>query len=237
MRLFHLHRRHTPYGLLVAVAALALASCGGERQYEGSSKSGDSAKPVATRDVTPPTADAALTKKLGGDGAALATAGCVFGSYKAEDATHVESVDDLDFQTFPPTSGTHYPVWASPGVYDDQVPDGFAVHDLEHGEVVVWLGTKVPKTLAKRVGELPKKGEKWVVSPRSDLAGLFASAWTKGLSCPPAALTKMPDDQLTKGLRAWYTAVVSTGSPAEKDIPAYPGAMKEPTPTRDISVA
>jgi len=117
------------------------------------------------------------------------------------------------------------------------VPDGFVTHDLEHGEVAVWLGTKVSKAQEKLVGEIPKDEEKWIVAPRADLDGLFAAAWAKGLSCPPAALEQLTDDQLEDGLKTWYSTVVSTGSEAEKDIPAYAGAMKEPTPTRDISVA
>ncbi|MCW2973309.1 MAG: Xanthine/uracil/thiamine/ascorbate permease family protein, partial [Thermoleophilia bacterium] len=205
-------------------------------QY-GTTSTSSSDKPVSLRQVTAPKADADLTEEMGDDGAALVTAGCSFGTYKEEEANHVKSVDDLDFATFPPTSGTHFEVWATPGVYDKQVADGFAVHDLEHGEVVLSIGTKVDDAQAKLLRALPKDEEKWVVTPRPDLAGVFAAAWAKGLSCPPEALAKLTDEQLEAGIRTWYAAVVSTGSEAEKDIPAYAGAMKEPTPARDISVA
>jgi hypothetical protein len=223
--------------LLVLGAALLAAACGDSDQYGSKPTKSTGDKPTALKDVTAPTADAALTKEMGPDGAALTTAGCAYGTYKQEEATHVQSVNDLKYDTFPPTSGTHFPIWATPGIYSSQVPDGFATHDLEHGEVVVWLGTKVSAAQVKAVKALPKKEEKYIVAPRYDLAGLFAAAWAKGLSCPPEALAKLTDDQLTDGLTAWYGSVVSTGSEAEKDIPAYAGAMKEPTPTRDISVA
>ena len=36
----------------------------------------------------------------------------------------------------PPSSGTHYPVWAAYRSYANAVPRGFWVHDLEHGAVV-----------------------------------------------------------------------------------------------------
>ena len=74
-----------------------------------------------------------------------------------------------------------------------------------------------------------------VVVPRPDLDGLYSAAWATGLSCPPAALTKLGPDDAAAALDAWYDVVESTGSEAEKDVPAYAGAMKEPTPERDIS--
>ena len=54
---------------------------------------------------------------------------------------------------------------------------------------------------------------------------------------PPAALTELGPEAFATHLDAWFVAVQSTGSDAEKDIPAYAGAMKEPTPSRDISQA
>lgn len=223
--------------LLFLISALFVAGCGDNDQFGIKSSKQTSDKPVTAREVTPPTVDSDLTDKMGADGEALTTVGCVFGTYKEEEPTHVDSVDELKFQAFPPTSGTHFSIWATPGVYETQVPDGFAVHNLEHGEIVIWRGTKLTDDQVKLVTAVPKDGEKWIVTPRPDLEGLFAAAWTKGLSCPPAALAKLTDDQLEQGLHTWYSTVVSTGSEAEKDIPAYAGAMKEPTPSRDISVA
>ncbi|MBC7460964.1 MAG: DUF3105 domain-containing protein [Thermoleophilia bacterium] len=229
-------KRHTLASLVIISAALFATGCGDSDQY-GTSSGTKSDKPVGLRQVTTPKADDGLTNEMGGDGAALVTAGCSFGTYKEEEANHVKRVDDLDFTTFPPTSGTHFDIWATPGVYDKQVPDGFSTHNLEHGEIVLAIGTKVSAAQTKLLRAIPKDEEKWVVTPRPDLAGVFAAAWAKGLSCPPEALAQLTDEQLNAGIKTWYATVVSTGSKAEKDIPAYAGAMKEPTPTRDISVA
>jgi hypothetical protein len=225
-----------PRLLLVTCAALVAAGCG-STDYGSPETTSSTSKPTKPKAVTPPTPDADLTKKLGADGAALMAAGCTFGSYPEEKAEHVKSVDDLTYDSFPPTSGKHFAIWATPGVYDQPIGDGFAVHNLEHGSVVAWLGTEVSEATTKTVGKVPHQGQKWLVAPRTDLTGLFSAAWGLGLSCPPAALAKLDDATLTSALEAWYDAVNSTGSEAEKDIPAYAGSMKEPTPTRDISEA
>jgi hypothetical protein len=43
----------------------------------------------------------------------------------------------IAYQTNPPSSGNHYPVWAAFGVYREPVPPEFFVHNLEHGAVVI----------------------------------------------------------------------------------------------------
>src|SRR5258708_2170075 len=37
----------------------------------------------------------------------------------------------------PPSSGAHYPIWAAFQEYTTPVPRGYYVHDLEHGAVVL----------------------------------------------------------------------------------------------------
>ena len=50
---------------------------------------------------------------------------------------HVEQLSPIEFSQYPPTSGPHYPQPASPGVYVENVAEGFWIHSLEHGYVVV----------------------------------------------------------------------------------------------------
>lgn len=61
--------------------------------------------------------------------------------------SHVPENNPLPpFSTDPPTSGTHYPTWWSPGFYDEDSPEatnvaspaGYLVHNLEHGYVIFW---------------------------------------------------------------------------------------------------
>jgi hypothetical protein len=50
---------------------------------------------------------------------------------------HVEECSVLDHISNPPTSGPHYPRWASFQSYDEPIPRGYLVHALEHGAVML----------------------------------------------------------------------------------------------------
>jgi hypothetical protein len=50
---------------------------------------------------------------------------------------HVLECAPIAYATNPPSSGEHYPVWASYGEHDFALPRGYWVHNLEHGSVVV----------------------------------------------------------------------------------------------------
>jgi hypothetical protein len=58
------------------------------------------------------------------------------------DISHVEDgTDPGRFNSNPPTSGRHYPTSLSAGFYDTNVyqyPEGYLVHNLEHGYVIFW---------------------------------------------------------------------------------------------------
>jgi hypothetical protein len=219
----------------VLLASLVAVGCGDDGDAKRSS---DPEAPVKVRTVTAPTADEDLTDDLGSTGKDLMDAGCMFGTYELDEAEHVDEGDDLAKDHFPPTGGKHYENWAPFGIYDEPIEDGFVVHNLEHGGVAVWFGTKVEEAdaITKLLDdEYVDADEKWVIAPRRDIEGLFSAAWGKGLSCPPAAVTKLGAEATAEALDEWYQTVVSTGSEAEKDVPAYAGAMKEPTPKRDVS--
>jgi len=54
-------------------------------------------------------------------------------------ADHIqEGVQATDWNSDPPTSGQHYGQWAPAGFYDEEIPDGFLVHNMEHGYVIVY---------------------------------------------------------------------------------------------------
>ncbi len=219
--------------VVVLLAALVAVGCGSDSG--SNSKDSDDTGPVKVRAATQPEANEDLTDALGDDAKALTDSGCTFGTYDLEDPEHVDTDEDLKSETFPPTSGRHLSDWAPFGLYEEPVDDGYVVHNLEHGGVAVWLGTEVDDETSEAIADLLDDDEKWLVAPRPDLEGLFSAAWGTGLSCPPAALAKLGASGTAEALDAWYDVVESTGSEAEKDVPAYAGAMKEPTPERDIS--
>jgi hypothetical protein len=56
--------------------------------------------------------------------------------HSIEGATHVPECSYVDYGTLPPSSGDHYAIWAAYQSYALPVPEGYWVHDLEHGAVV-----------------------------------------------------------------------------------------------------
>jgi hypothetical protein len=49
---------------------------------------------------------------------------------------HVTVGSSIAWDSNPPSSGSHYPIWAAYQSYTTPVPRGYYVHDLEHGAVV-----------------------------------------------------------------------------------------------------
>ena len=42
----------------------------------------------------------------------------------------------ITYQNYPPSSGTHYPRWVRYGIFTEIIPEGYWVHNLEHGTIV-----------------------------------------------------------------------------------------------------
>jgi hypothetical protein len=52
-------------------------------------------------------------------------------------AVHVPIGTTIQWDSNPPSSGPHYPIWAAYQAYTSPVPRGYYVHDLEHGAIVL----------------------------------------------------------------------------------------------------
>lgn len=50
---------------------------------------------------------------------------------------HVAVGTSVQYNSNPPTSGPHYGQWTKRGVYDEPIEDGYLIHSLEHGYVIV----------------------------------------------------------------------------------------------------
>jgi hypothetical protein len=53
-----------------------------------------------------------------------------------EGYAHVPVCAHVTYESNPPSSGNHYPIWSAYESYSSAIPEGFWVHDLEHGAVV-----------------------------------------------------------------------------------------------------
>ena len=63
--------------------------------------------------------------------------GAIAEQHPIEGANHVTVCSPVTYLTKPPSSGDHYPIWAAYQSYASAIPEGFWVHNLEHGAVVV----------------------------------------------------------------------------------------------------
>jgi hypothetical protein len=63
--------------------------------------------------------------------------GAVTQQHAIEGFNHVDVCSYVDYHTLPPSSGDHYPYWAAYLTYDQPVPEGYWVHNLEHGTIVL----------------------------------------------------------------------------------------------------
>jgi hypothetical protein len=84
------------------------------------------------------------------------------------------------WSTFPPSAGGHYRLWATWGFYREPVNPRMAVHNAEHGGVVLWWGPEVP---AATVSELKRFYDEQPVgvlaTPLAGLGNRLAlTAWT-----------------------------------------------------------
>src|SRR5436190_14401402 len=113
----------------------------------------------------------------------------------------------------PPAGGQHFPAWLACAVYDEPVPNEFAVHSEEHG--AVWL-TFLPGEDPAPLKALYETRKDYVlVSPYAGQPGkVMASTWGAQLSVDSAS-----DPRLAAFVKA-YTA---GGQGGEKGAPCLNG--------------
>lgn len=118
-----------------------------------------------------------------------------------EGRTHVPVCSGVEYGTKPPSSGNHYPIWAAYQNYTTAVPEGFWVHNLEHGTIV--LSYNCPDgcygdvaAAAQMLAGLPQDGEcvslgegvyrRTLMTPDPTLDVRFAASawgWTLRANC------------------------------------------------------
>jgi uncharacterized protein DUF3105 len=96
-----------------------------------------------------------LTRGGGADVAAAAkavrAAGGAFQTYPQQRRDHVALNYKFKYNSFPPTSGPHYFQWVLWGIYDSPVRQIQAIHNLEHGGIVIQYGPKVPRSTVDEI--------------------------------------------------------------------------------------
>jgi hypothetical protein len=133
--------------------------------------------------------------------AAMEKAGYTFNTYPSEGRNHVTSLTaKVKYKTFPPTSGTHYALPAIWDLYERPVNELQAVHNLEHGGIIIQYGDKVPRATVNQIVEFYRESPNgMLVAPLPKLGDKIAlTAWTH--------LAKLPtfDEGAFKAFRDAY---------------------------------
>ena len=120
-------------GIAVCLALLTLAiggACGGEEPpptFTPTPKPGVSQEPTPQPTPTSLATSIGRTSYIPGIGVKAADEG----------DGHVSEGTFVEYGSTPPSSGKHWPRWAGCGIYENELPDEYAVHNLEHGQVVM----------------------------------------------------------------------------------------------------
>jgi hypothetical protein len=95
-------------------------------------------------------------------GVSRADAGCQdIEKFKELDRGHIAegATPEPPYNSDPPTSGQHYEVPAGTGFYASPIERERLVHNLEHGQIVIWYSPETPQTvideIEKAVNEQP----------------------------------------------------------------------------------
>jgi len=121
--------------------------------------------------------------------AAIKNAGCEFRTYPALPRTpHYVTLNPSpppSWNSVPPTSGRHYYQPLIFGIYTEPVPEIRAVHNLEHGAVILQYGDKVSASdVAKITAWSRKDANAVLVAPLPKLGAKTAlTAWTRWTEC------------------------------------------------------
>lgn len=61
-------------------------------------------------------------------------------------ADHISDISEVAYNSNPPTSGPHFPIWTKRGVYDREISDGYLIHSLEHGYIVISYNCEITES-------------------------------------------------------------------------------------------
>lgn len=177
-------RRNAIFAVLgvAAVVGVVIAVASGGGGGSGNKPSGVGKIPAV---AIPPAKEMKLA-------AAASAAGCALRTFSNFGSQHTTS--PVTYKTNPPTSGPHYPVPASDGLYDpgSTPPAGRLVHAMEHGRVEIQYRPGTPK---RTIGQLETlfnepaggQGPGYVTLLFENRTGMSyavaATAWTQLLAC------------------------------------------------------
>jgi hypothetical protein len=119
--------------------------------------------------------------------AVLQQAGCKYSNPKSQGRNHVEDLPaGFKPNSTPRASGPHSNQTIIYGAYSDTVPELNAVHNLEHGAVIIWYGPDVSESTVDQINDFYNGDPNGlIVSLHPQLGDDIALvAWTHLARCP-----------------------------------------------------
>jgi Protein of unknown function (DUF3105) len=143
------------------------------------------------------------------EGVRAVEAGCdPIEEHEEEGNRHVEAGADVEYETVPPTSGDHWPTAnvADAGFYPQEVAEESLVHNMEHGQIVIWYAPDSSsetidnlEALAKNANDpdnVPQGAQPIIVVPYDDVPegkSFVLTAWTQSQACGRYSLGAIND--------------------------------------------
>ena len=139
---------------------------------------------------------------------AVNAAGCKLEQTEDKGSGHTEEA--VEYETSPPTSGSHTPEAAQDGVYPDPPEVGPTVHSLEHGRVNVQYKPGTPQNRINQLETMVSEEVQGTSGYKTLLfenqtqmtAAVAATSWTRSLTCPAF------NDKVFDAIRAFRDKVV-----------------------------
>jgi uncharacterized protein DUF3105 len=137
---------------------------------------------------------------------------------------HLASGQSAGYSEHPASSGAHdpAPLPSEPAVYTEPVREENAVHNLEHGYVLLYYRAEGPQALGEaivaRLASIAERQDKVLLAPYPDLeegSSLAMVAWNKLWECPG---TLSADDAATMA-NSFIEAYRGTSNAPEGNVP------------------
>jgi Protein of unknown function (DUF3105) len=125
-------------------------------------------------------------------GTAASDAGCSgIQRFDQVSREHIEvGTEHEPYNSTPPTSGPHYPTPADAAFYPEALPEEQLVHNLEHGQIVIWYSPDAPSetidSIEALVDDADDTAPVLLAAPYSKLEGeatYAITAWTALQTC------------------------------------------------------
>lgn len=122
-------------------------------------------------------------------GVAAAEANCAdVEEFEEQEADHIDTgAAHEPYNSSPPTSGPHYATPAGTEFFAEQIPPEQLVHNLEHGQIVIWYAPDAPAEVQSQVEDLVvQETNATAAAPYPDIEApyqLVLSAWGASQAC------------------------------------------------------